>query len=400
MIFDAFVATLLSLLLFVKGRSTKPSCCPKVDPDAFRNVSQLIVNRGYPVEEYCVNTTDNFTLGVQRIPHGRAGGTNGTKPVVFLQHGLLADSSNWVQNYPDNSLGYILADSGFDVWLGNVRGNRYSRRNSVLKPSQKKFWDWSFQEMAQYDIPAMLNHALEVSGQHQLFYIGHSQGTLVGFTSFSSNPELAKKVKLFMALAPIYQLDHTAAILRDLAFTLDPIEELLRPLGEIEFLPGRLLQKLIDIGFCGGKWSEQACYDLGEYIFGFDDSNNNMSRVPVYLSNWPAGTSLKNIIHFGQLILSGRCQKFNYGRKGNQKHYHQDSPPVYDVSKMITPTAFFYGGQDSLSNATDVEALIPKISNLVLTQFLPRWNHVDFVFGEDAAKVLYSNLVKILHDLS
>lgn len=100
------------------------------------------MNRGYPVEEYCVDTIDNFTLGVQRIPHGRAGGTNGTKPVVFLQHGLLADSSNWVQNYPDNSLGYILADSGFDVWLGNIRGNRYSRRNSVLKPSQKKFWDW------------------------------------------------------------------------------------------------------------------------------------------------------------------------------------------------------------------------------------------------------------------
>lgn len=78
--------------------------------------------------------------------------------------------------------------------------------------------------MAQYDIPAMLEHALEVSGQDKLSYIGHSQGTLVGFTSFSSNPGLAKKVKLFMALAPIYQLDHTAAILRDLAFTLDPIE--------------------------------------------------------------------------------------------------------------------------------------------------------------------------------
>lgn len=254
--------------------------------------------------------------------------------------------------------------------------------------------------MAQYDIPAMLKHALEISGQDQLFYIGHSQGTLVAFTGFSSNPELAKKVKLFIALAPIYQLDHTAAILRDLAFTLDPLEELLRPLGEIEFLPGRLLQKLIDIGFCGSKWSEQACYDLGGYLFGFDDSNNNMSRVPVYLSNWPAGTSLKNIIHFGQLILSGRCQKFNYGRKGNQKHYHQDSPPVYNVSKMITPTAFFFGGCDSLSNATDVEALIPKVPDLVLTQFFPKWNHVDFVFGEDATQVLYNHLVKIMHDSS
>lgn len=78
--------------------------------------------------------------------------------------------------------------------------------------------------MAEYDIPAMLEHALKVSGQTQLFYIGHSQGTLVGFTGFSANPELAKKVKLFIALAPIFFLTHTATILRDVAFTLNPIE--------------------------------------------------------------------------------------------------------------------------------------------------------------------------------
>lgn len=48
MIFDAFVATLLSLLLFVKGRSTKPSCCPKVDPDAFRNVVSILIFQFVP----------------------------------------------------------------------------------------------------------------------------------------------------------------------------------------------------------------------------------------------------------------------------------------------------------------------------------------------------------------
>ena len=78
--------------------------------------------------------------------------------------------------------------------------------------------------MAEYDIPAMLEHVLKVSGQTQLFYIGHSQGTLVGFTGFSTNPELAKKVKLFIALAPIFYVTHTSALLRDLAFTLSPIE--------------------------------------------------------------------------------------------------------------------------------------------------------------------------------
>ena len=78
--------------------------------------------------------------------------------------------------------------------------------------------------MAKYDIPAMLEYALNVSGQAQLFYIGHSQGTLIGFEAFSTNPEIAKKVKLFIALAPIYYLTHTAIFVRDLAFTLYPFE--------------------------------------------------------------------------------------------------------------------------------------------------------------------------------
>lgn len=82
----------------------------------------------------------------------------------------------------------------------------------------------SFQEMAAKDIPAMLKYALNITGQDQVFYIGHSQGTLIGFGAFSTIPEIAKKVKLFIALAPIFYLKHTAEIARDLAFTLYPLE--------------------------------------------------------------------------------------------------------------------------------------------------------------------------------
>jgi lysosomal acid lipase/cholesteryl ester hydrolase len=37
---------------------------------------------------------------------------------------------------------YILSDAGYDVWLGNARGNMYSRRHEYLTTHEKKFWNF------------------------------------------------------------------------------------------------------------------------------------------------------------------------------------------------------------------------------------------------------------------
>lgn len=52
----------------------------------------------------------------------------------------------------------------------------------------------SWDEMAKYDLPAMINYALKVTGESHLHYVGHSQGTMIGFAGFSQNKDLAKKV--------------------------------------------------------------------------------------------------------------------------------------------------------------------------------------------------------------
>ena len=76
--------------------------------------------------------------------------------------------------------GYILADAGYDVWLGNYRGNTYSRNHTFLNPDalfNHKFWDFTWDEMAKYDIPSMVEKVLEVTGEEEIFYAGHSMGT-------------------------------------------------------------------------------------------------------------------------------------------------------------------------------------------------------------------------------
>jgi len=75
---------------------------------------------------------------------------------------------------PDKSIAYILSNAGYDVWLGNNRGNKYSSFNTHIKTSENKFWNFTWEEMGTYDVPAGIDYILSLTGKSKLTYIGHS----------------------------------------------------------------------------------------------------------------------------------------------------------------------------------------------------------------------------------
>ena len=68
--------------------------------------------------------------------------------------------------------------------------------------------------MAHYDMPATVDKIHAVIGAKQIYYVGHSQGTMIAFAGLSENKDLASKIKLFVALAPAAYLGHLKSPIR------------------------------------------------------------------------------------------------------------------------------------------------------------------------------------------
>lgn len=362
------------------------------------NVTQIIRYNGYPAEEYSVVTDDGYIIYIQRIPAGRKQVKpvlNDPKPVVFLQHGLLCSSSNWVANLPNESFGFILADAGYDVWLGNVRGNTYGLRHVKYPVHSDEFWAFSWDEMARYDLPAMLKFVMTKTKQSSIYYAGHSQGTLIAFAEFSRNKELAKSVKKFYALGPVATVGHMTSPIKYLASFTPEIQDLFEIFGIRDFLPSNFIIRWLAKYVCSDKDLETFCSDIIFIICGFDKKQLNETRLPVYYSHTPAGTSVRNIVHFAQMYKSKKFEMYDYGSaEKNMQHYGQPTPPTYNATDMTLPVALYYAQDDRLADPTDVRALLPLLPNKLYSRYIQNWDHLDFIWGLDAAKLVYHDIIR------
>ncbi|XP_036329231.1 lipase 3-like [Rhagoletis pomonella] len=366
---------------------------PNVLEDSHLTTPELINKYGFPSEIHHTITDDGYILELHRIVRKDA-------TPVLLMHGLLDSSATWVMMGPDKGLAYLLYNSSYDVWMPNVRGNTYSRNHTKYSTKHAKFWDFTFHEIAKYDLPASIDYILAQTGQERLQYIGHSQGTMTFWIMCSERPEYSDKIISMQALAPIAYIKHSKSPVVDfLAYFQEPIGILLKLIGAHEFLPSTEFRVMFSQLICDEDViTMEICSNILFLIVGFDKSEANETMLPVVLGHSPAGASTKQMQHYGQLKRSGEFRQFDYGWIRNYWIYNQITPPNYNLKKVRSKVALHYSQNDWLATPIDIEDLHVQLPN-VIGKFLvsfPKFNHLDFVWGVDARKLLYDRILRLM----
>lgn len=376
------------------------------DPCPDNLFSDMLKTWNYPFQSYNVTTDDGYILRLFRMQAKNTRITSGKK-VVFLQHGLFDSADDWVVNDEDKSLGFVLANAGYDVWLGNNRGNKYSRNNKNISPSHAAFWNYSFQEMGMYDVKAQLTFVLNFAGVNKLTYVGHSQGTSQMFAALSDPKTQAfvnSKINVFIALAPVaYVANANSPMVKWLAAD-TPLIEACKLFNIDEFLPGACSKTSAQSEF--EKYvcllDHKLCDLFISLVADYNPKYDNEKRFPFFVQHNPSGSSLRSALHYRQLYEcdghNPKFLKFDFGKKTNEKVYGQALPPEYDFTLINIPVRGFTGTDDELGDPTDASYLNAKLQSLKKDYKMYTYNncgHLTFMWALDPSPIFRDVLSEI-----
>ncbi|KAL7119045.1 hypothetical protein ACP275_02G038700 [Erythranthe tilingii] len=349
--------------------------------------ASVIVPSGFPCSEHTTQTKDGYILGLQRVSSPSVIVGQKSSPVLLI-HGLFMAGDAWFMDSANQSLGFILATQGFDVWVGNVRGTRWSHGHVSLSEKDKDFWDWSWQELALYDLGEMIRYVYSVTNS-KVFVVGHSQGTIMSLAAFTQ-PDIAKMVEAAALLCPISYLEHITApfVLRLVKMHLD---EVIMAMGihELNF-KSETGTRIMDM-MCDGHLE---CGDLLSSITG-ENCCFNSSRVDFYLEFEPHPTSSKNLRHLFQMIRKGTFAMYDYGTWKNLKYYSQIKPPAFDLSSIPSslPIWMGYGGKDALADVSDVQHTLKELPLKPDLLYLENYGHIDFLLSVKSKEDVYDSML-------
>lgn len=364
------------------------------------NFTEATTRYGYYSEEHTVVTEDGYILTVFRIPKGKNCDKSRSSPVL-LMHGLLVSSDAWIDSGPEAGLAYLIANECYDLWIGNVRGNHYSKRHVKLNPEiDVEYWNFTPNEIGIYDAPAILDYILKKTESKTVNYIGYSQGSGMFLIMCSERPEYCDKVGHAILLHPASRMNSTKSIMfRVLTKYYETILPYISSASSLEVLPqGGNLQRLTGALCQNEILADTFCRWI---LYLVDSSHPEAISIPtiqILSYHFPAGTSVKSMVFYKQRVTSERFSKYDYGREENLKLYGLEYPPAYNIKAVNVPVVIIHGENDYLSSPVDVEWLASNLPNLVEMYYVddPLWNHLDVIYNQHLKEKMFPKVKEYL----
>jgi lysosomal acid lipase/cholesteryl ester hydrolase len=403
--------------------STEKSVKEKEDKPidiTYMSMNGILSARGFESQVHYAITKDGYYVHLVRVINPLLGEEKPPKRPVVFNHGLMESGAIWLINskgVKPESKSYLceslpidsgmaknqsdflngpmlLSNYGYDVWLMSMRGTDFSLYHKKLDTSAPAFWDYSLDNFALGDIPAVINYVRRYTGHKKVAYVGHSQATFSVFALLSSRPQYANTIEPVFAVAPVTYMNHITTLSRpgflkelDTPNLLAPMPESPRQIraafaqfcGKDSHIPFKVFCGLIDPAV-GGK---------GE------------GSLKDYLSFFPYSTSHKVLRHFGQMINSGKMQMYDHGPDENLKRYGAREAPVYKIGNIRSKSINLIRTKtDSFTDPRDVDRFKSELTvPLYRDIFIEReFSHFDLITAEDARHLVFAPILEVLEE--
>ncbi|CEP63586.1 sterol esterase LALA0_S08e05974g [Lachancea lanzarotensis] len=355
-----------------------------------KNIHEMGQIFGVDIEDHIVRTEDDYLLTLHRLAPSPE---NNNGQVVYLHHGLLMCSDIWMcHTQRECNLPLVLHSLGFDVWMGNNRGNKYSTQHLSKGPKTQDFWSFSIDEFAFFDIPNSIEFVLDHTRQEELICVGFSQGSSQTFAALSVREDLNEKVSLFVAIAPAMTPQGLHNRIVDTLLKSSPRvmnlffgNRILLPSATVwqKTLPPSLFNIIIDLA--------------NRFLFDWKSYNISSEQKHASYAKLYSTTSVKSVVHWFQILHAQRFQMFEehdvvMNSWNPTRSYQITTFPTR--TNIRIPVLLLYGGSDSLVDIEVMKANLPV--SQVFDVMIPAHEHLDLLWGRDVGNLVIPNLLRFV----
>ncbi|XP_034240431.1 lipase 1-like [Thrips palmi] len=272
-----------------------------------------------------------------------------------------------------------------------------------------EFWDFSWNENGLIDLPSIIDYVLETTGRDKLMTIGHSMGVTAQVVLMSERPSYADKIICSVVLAPPVFFSTPPAVLATVRRFFQVLPQLKNSIGRNVVNDKLPFTEQCMIPYCfsqsNNKFSDM-CRAAIHLLMGKPQKRMDNDYALKMLAHFPGGASIRQVLHYLQVVESARiCQahykskgvfkKYDFGSEKNLKLYGSPHSPAYNLSAITTPMHVYYGTSDGLVSPVDAQKFVDTFPSVKEVHILP-YNHVDFVLADDVGETLIRPIVKTL----